>query len=156
MLPNGLKVAEFFLSYLLADGGQTTTGSLKPLWKNGQSQKSVCTQKKPSWSHWWELGRGRAWNSLQRESALVLGTQRKGSSSHFPALPQVWDPMKFWFQKAKVHIPALLLWGDPFPIEKTIKPNPCLRKKWKQSISGPGGNSHSQVTQRLSEALNPS
>lgn len=101
-------------------------------------------------------GQGKGLNSLQRESALVLGTQRKESFSHFPALPQVWDPMKFWFQKAKVHIPALLLWGDPFPIEKTIKPNPCLRTKWKQSTSGPGGNSHSQVTQRLSEALNPS
>lgn len=62
MLPNGLKrVAEFLLSYLLADGGETTIGSMKTLWKtlpgvvmlNEQSQRDdqkicVCTQNKQS------------------------------------------------------------------------------------------------------------
>lgn len=94
-------------------------------WKNGQSQwdqKSVCTQKKPSWSHGWELpreGLGAKRLPLQRESALLL--QHTEEFPHFPALPQLWDPMKFWFQKAKVHIPALLLWADPFPTENKPK-----------------------------------
>lgn len=129
MLPNGLKVAEFF-SKLPSCRWRTNNHWQPEAPLEKWTEPKVCLHpKKPSWSHWWELVRGRAWNSLQSESGLVLGTQRKGSFSHFPALPPVWDPMKFWFQKAKVHIPALLLWGDPFPIEKTIKPNPCLRKK---------------------------
>lgn len=89
ILPNVLKVAEFFLSYLLANGGQTTTGSLKPLWKNGQSQrdqKSVCTQKKPSWSHCWSCsGKGL---STERGSGLLLeqqGEENKASPTSLPS-----------------------------------------------------------------------
>lgn len=138
MLPNVLKVAEFFLSHLLADGGQTTTSSLKPLWKNGQSQwdqKSVCTQKKAKLEPLLGAGQGKGLGQrkglpLQRESGLLPGTRRRGSFPHFPALPRLWDPVKFWFQKTKVPLPALLLRGDPLPIENPIKPNPCLRKNW--------------------------
>lgn len=42
-------------------------------------------KKKPSWSHCWELLRGRAWGT--ERLPLPLGTRRRGSFSHFSCPP---------------------------------------------------------------------
>lgn len=126
MLPNVLKVAEFFPSYLLADGGQTTTGSL---WKNGQSQwdqESVCRQKKPSWSHCWSCS-GEGLGTEEGAQGCSLEHEREVFPTFCP--PPGLGSKEIQLPRSQTAHSALLLGGDPFPTENTINPKPCLRKK---------------------------
>lgn len=59
-MPNVLKVAEFFLNYLLANGGQTTTGSLEK-WTEPMGPKVCLHPKKAKLESLLGAAQGRAW-----------------------------------------------------------------------------------------------